>query len=270
MITSSLVLYHSPDEQVSRILQCIEDSIIDKVYVIDNSSCKNSEELCKKYPKAEYQIHENTGYGDSHNIGMRKALEINSDYHLVVNPDIYFDSNTIAELKKYMDENVEIAQIMPKIINPQGELQYLCKLIPSPVDLILKRFFPGKIKEKMSYKFQLKFTDYNHIMDVPYLSGCFMFFRTSAFKTVGMFDKRFFMYPEDIDITRRMHEQYRTVYYPFVSVIHDHAAESYHSKKMLKVHIQNMCKYFNKWGWLFDKKRYQINKKILHNLNYKA
>lgn len=269
MITSSLVLYHSPDEQVSRILQCIEDSIIDKVYVIDNSSCKNSEEICKKYPKAEYQIHENTGYGDSHNIGMRKALEINSDYHLVVNPDIYFNSNTIVELKKYMDENVEIAQIMPKIINPQGELQYLCKLIPSPADLILKRFFPGKIKEKMSYKFQLKFSDYNHIMDVPYLSGCFMFFRTSTFNTVGLFDERFFMYPEDIDITRRMHEKYRTVYYPFVSVVHDHAAESYHSKKMLKIHIQNMCKYFNKWGWIFDSKRRKINKKILKSLNYK-
>lgn len=270
MITSSLVLYHSPDDQVRRILQCIEDSIIDKVYVIDNSSSKNSEELCKRYSKAEYQTHDNTGYGDSHNIGMRKALAIKSDYHLVVNPDIYFDNTTINELKNYMDSNKDVAQIMPKIINPQGELQYLCKLVPNPFDLILKRFFPGKIKERMSYKFQLKFTDYNHIMNVPYLSGCFMFFRTSSFETVGMFDERFFMYPEDIDITRRMHENYRTVYYPFVSVVHDHAAESYHSKKMLKIHIVNMCKYFNKWGWFFDSKRREINKQILKEQNYKG
>ena len=269
MITASLVLYHSPDDQVSRILDCIQQSIIDKVFVIDNSSCKNSELLCAKFSKAEYQCHDNTGYGDSHNIGMRKALDLKSDYHLVVNPDIYFDKELVEKLKKYMDENIDVAQIMPKIINPSGELQYLCKLIPSPFDLIFKRFFPGKIKEKMSYKFQLKFTDYNHIMNVPYLSGCFMFFRTKAFETVGMFDERFFMYPEDIDITRRMHEQYKTIYYPFVSVVHDHAAESYHSKKMLKIHITNMIKYFNKWGWIFDKKRRQINKKVLLELNYK-
>ena len=269
MITASLVLYHSPDNQVSRVLDCIQNSIIDKVFVIDNSSCLNSEKLCSKYSKAEYQAHDNTGYGDSHNIGMRKAVELKSDYHLVVNPDIYFDKELVETLKTYMDENIDVAQIMPKIINPSGELQYLCKLIPSPFDLIFKRFFPGKIKEKMSYKFQLKFTDYNHIMNVPYLSGCFMFFRTKAFETVGMFDERFFMYPEDIDITRRMHEQYKTIYYPFVSVIHDHAAESYHSKKMLKIHITNMIKYFNKWGWLFDKKRKQINKKVLLELNYK-
>lgn len=269
MITASLVLYNSPDDQVHRILDCVENSIIDKIFVIDNSSRENSKIVCSSYPKAEYQEHENTGYGDSHNIGMRRALELNSDYHLVVNPDIYFDGNLVSELVSYMNEHLDVAQIMPKVLNPNGDIQYLCKLIPSPFDLILKRFFPKKIREKSTYKFQLKFADYNQIMNVPYLSGCFMFFRTKAFETVGLFDERFFMYPEDIDITRRMHEQYKTIYYPFVSVVHDHAAESYKSKKMLKIHITNMIKYFNKWGWIFDKKRRKINKKVLNELNYK-
>lgn len=269
MITASLVLYNSPDDQVHRILDCVENSIIDKIFVIDNSSRENSKIVCSSYPKAEYQEHENTGYGDSHNIGMRRALELNSDYHLVVNPDIYFDGNLVSELVSYMNEHLDVAQIMPKVLNPNGDIQYLCKLIPSPFDLILKRFFPKKIREKSTYKFQLKFADYNQIMNVPYLSGCFMFFRTKAFETVGLFDERFFMYPEDIDITRRMHEQYKTIYYPFVSVVHDHAAESYKSKKMLKIHITNMIKYFNKWGWFFDKKRRKINKQVLKELDFK-
>lgn len=269
MITASLVLFNSPDEQVSRILECIQNSIIDKVFVIDNSSCSSSEKICNNFSKASYQKHDNTGYGDSHNIGMRKALELKSDYHLVVNPDIYFEKDLVAKLKQYMDDNLDVAQIMPKIVNPKGELQFLCKLIPSPFDLIFKRFFPKRIKNKLSYKFQLKFTGYDEIMNIPYLSGCFMFFRTSAFETVGMFDERFFMYPEDIDITRRMHEKYRTIYYPFAIVVHDHAAESYHSRKMLKIHIQNMIKYFNKWGWIFDFKRIKTNKKVLGELDYK-
>ena len=73
------VLYHLPDQQFHRILKCVEDSIIERVYVIDNSSSENSRQICSMYSKAEYQQHENTGYGDSHNIGI---------YHLVVNPDI--------------------------------------------------------------------------------------------------------------------------------------------------------------------------------------
>ena len=115
----------------------------------------------------------------------------------------------------------------------------------------------------------LKFTGYDKVMDVPYLSGCFMFFRVSALEKIGLFDERFFMYPEDIDITRRMHQQFRTVFVPDVEIIHAHAAESYKNKKMLKVHIQNMIRYFNKWGWIFDKERTRVNKEVLKQLGYK-
>lgn len=150
MITASLVLYHSPENQVKQILQCIENSIIDKVFVIDNSDNDDSREICLKYGKVEYQTHENTGYGDSHNVGILKSINLNSDYHLVVNPDIIFDNNLVKTLKNFMDANMDVGQIMPKIVNPDGELQYLCKLIPTPFDLILKRFFPKNIKEKMA------------------------------------------------------------------------------------------------------------------------
>jgi len=76
------------------------------------------------------------------------------------------------------------------------------------------------------------------------------------------------MYPEDIDITRRMHAKYKTIYYPDVSIIHDHGAESYKNIRMLRIHIVNMVKYFNKWGWYFDKERNLFNKRILNEYNY--
>ena len=101
-------------------------------------------------------------------------------------------------------------------------------------------------------------------MNVPYLSGCFMLLRSEALKKVGLFDERFFMYPEDIDLTRRIREHYRTIFYPHVSVIHNHAQGSYKSKKLLWIHIINLIKYFNKWGWFCDKKRQLINKETLN------
>lgn len=116
------------------------------------------------------------------------------------------------------------------------------------------------------YKFQLRFTGYNRIMNVPYLSGCFMLFRMSALQDIGLFDERFFMYPEDIDITRRMHEKYKTIFFPKVSIIHAHAAASKVNIRMLKVHILNMVRYFNKWGWILDSKRRKLNKQVLREL----
>ena len=89
-----------------------------------------------------------------------------------------------------------------------------------------------------------------------------MFLRVSALRKVGLFDERFFMYGEDLDLSRRMHRQYKTIYYPDAAVVHAHRAESYHSGKMLWVHIENIAIYFNKWGWFFDPERRKVNKKV--------
>jgi GT2 family glycosyltransferase len=210
-----------------------------------------------------YFAGENKGYGAGHNIAIRMVQKIGAKYHVVLNPDLEFEPDIIDKIVEFMDSDDTIAQVMPKVLNQRGELQYLCKLLPTPMDLFFKRFLQEKYTKKSLIRYQLKFTDYNKQMNVPYLSGCFMFFRASAFRTVGLFDERFFMYPEDIDMTRRMHKVYKTIYYPEVSIIHAHKAGSYVSRKMLIIHIMNMIKYFNKWGWFFDHERKIINANIL-------
>ena len=93
-----------------------------------------------------------------------------------------------------------------------------------------------------------------------------MFLRVASLQDVGLFDERFFMYGEDIDLSRRVHARYRTMYYPNVTVIHAHKAESYKSRKMLVVHMLNIIKYFNKWGWIYDAERIRINSALQDQL----
>jgi GT2 family glycosyltransferase len=142
---------------------------------------------------------------------------------------------------------------------PTGELQYLCKLLPTPWDVFGRRFLPRCWMKKRNECYELRQSGYNQIMNVPYLSGCFMLLRTEAVRRVRLFDERFFMYPEDIDLTRRIHRNYLTVFFPHVRVIHNHTRASYKSLKMLCIHIINMCRYFNKWGWIVDKERDLFN-----------
>ena len=271
-VKASLVLYKTPLKQLNTIISCVNDSIINKLYLIDNSPTNELERIVNSYKsdKIVYVFNNsNIGYGAGHNIAIRKAMEENATYHVVLNPDILFEPEAISNIASFLDTNLDVGQVLPKVTYPNGDLQYLCKLIPTPMDLIFKRFLPAKWTKKRLHKFQLRFTGYDRIMNVPYLSGCFMFFRISALKEIGLFDERFFMYPEDIDITRRMHRRYRTIFYPYVSIIHAHAAESYKSKKMLWIHISNMVRYFNKWGWFFDSERNRINKNVLSELNTK-
>ncbi len=268
-ISASIVLYNTKLSDLQTVIKSYNPSKEKSLYIIDNSPLRTElGEILNNNNIKYFYTGKNLGYGSAHNIAIKQAILEGAEYHAVLNPDISFESSVIDILAKVMDENPSIAHLMPKILNQNGELQYLCKLIPSPIDLIFKRFLPSCFTAKRSEKFQLKFADYNKQMDVPYLSGCFMFLRISALKEVGLFDERFFMYPEDIDLTRRIHAKYRTVYYPDVSIVHAHAAESYKSKKMLKIHIQNMVKYFNKWGWIFDSERRRVNKQILKDLNF--
>jgi GT2 family glycosyltransferase len=207
----------------------------------------------------------NNGYGAGHNIALREVLDT-AEFHFVLNPDISFEPTELKNMLDFMKSDASIGQLMPRVTYPDGSLQYLCKLLPTPADLLLRRFAFGPLKRLQNArteKFELRHSGYNKVLNIPYLSGCFMLFRTSALRRVGLFDERFFMYPEDIDITRRMHAEYRTVFYPGATVVHDHAKESYKSLRALRVHVWNSIKYFNKWGWIRDPQRTRINRETL-------
>jgi len=238
--------------------------LVSEVFLVDNSP---TELLELRYLDAIYIFNgKNIGYGAAHNIAIRQTLQQNIPYHLIINPDIVFDSSILGKIVEFMNNNSIVGLLMPKVYYPDGEIQYLCKLLPTPFDLIFRRFLPKHWTEKRTARFELHESGYNRIMDVPYLSGCFMFLRTEAIQQVGMFDERFFMYPEDIDLTRRIHRNYRTVFYPDVSVVHQHIRGSYTDIRLLFIHIKNMIKYFNKWGWVFDNERRNVNKDTLKQL----
>jgi GT2 family glycosyltransferase len=269
MITASIVIYNSSKKDLHTIITCVANSIVQKIYVIDNALDNRFKDFAQSMSDKVIYIHGqgNIGFGAAHNIALREAIRHGVIYHLVVNPDIEFQEGIIEQLTTYMDENHHAGLITPKIVYPTGELQYVCNLIPTPFDLLCRRFILERFCAKRLNKFQLKFTGYNTIMNVPYIHGCFLFFRVTALKEIGLFDERFFMYPEDIDITRRINEKYATIFYPGVKVVHTHAAESRKSLKMLRIHTVNLIRYFNKWGWFFDRKRRETNKKVMMNLN---
>jgi len=261
MLNVSIVLYKHPVSEIAPLVECLQQSkVVSQVFLIDNSPVENPD---FKTLNVTYQFTgKNSGYGAGHNIAIRQTLEQDLPYHLVINPDIAFQPEILSEIVDFMNNNPEIGLLMPKILYPTGEIQYLCKLIPTPFDLIIRRFLPKSWTLERTKEFELRASGYNHIMNVPYLSGCFMFLRTEAIREVGMFDERFFMYPEDIDLSRRINRHFRTVFYPEVSIVHNHAHSSYMNTRMMFIHMFNMIRYFNKWGWIVDKERRKVNKEI--------
>ena len=273
MLTASIVIYNSKKEEIESLLQSVYNSnCINKLYIIDNAPTEDNRNYfssCICSSIIEYISHNNTGYGSSHNIALHKAIDAGSDYHVVLNPDIYFSEVVLPELIHYMNCNTDVAYILPKVTYPNGELQYLCKLLPSPFDLIFRRFLPKtKAIIRKNELYELRHSGYDKIINPPCLSGCFMFMRLSTLKDNNLFfDDRYFMYCEDFDLIRRIHKVAKTIYYPKVTIIHNHAKASYKNRKMLITHIKSAIKYFNKFGWFFDQERKLMNKQILKEIN---
>jgi GT2 family glycosyltransferase len=240
------------------------------LYLIDNSP---TDEYRKHFihPRIEYIFNnKNIGFGAGHNIALKKILlKGDSLYHIILNPDVYFEASAVSKLYEFMESDTQVGLITPKVLYPDGRLQPLCKLLPSPFTLFSRRFlhFNPFWINRLNHWYEMRFTGYDKVMDVPFLSGCFMFLRVDALRHVGLFDERIFLYTEDTDLTRRIHMRYRTIFFPEAVIYHYNQRGSYKSIVILAYHILSAIKYFNKWGWFNDSEREDINQRILLNFS---
>ena len=263
MVNISIVLYNPNWEQ--EVLPLVEELLrvksLRKIYLLDNSEEREIHpKSVIKHSKLRYMhMPANLGYGKAHNVALRESAYYKTDFHLVMNSDVRVKAEDIDAMHDWMVANPQVGQLMPKVVNPDGTQQYLAKRLPSPIDVFGRRFLPAKWMARRNKRYELRDRDLSRPINAPYLSGCFMFLRTKAAVEAGLFDEHYFMYPEDIDLTRSIHRNYLTLYYPAWTIVHAHTQASYKDKHMLQIHIQNMCRYFNKYGWLIDRERRRFN-----------
>ncbi|MFA6129510.1 MAG: glycosyltransferase family 2 protein [Candidatus Omnitrophota bacterium] len=238
------------------------------LYVIDNSPTDSLRSLCAD-KNVEYVFNNNNlGFGAGHNFAINKMTG-QTKYFLIFNPDVYFGPGTLEKLFSFMENNKDTGLVMPKVLYPDGSLQYLCRLLPAPLDSLLRKVdikILNPLFRTRKYRYELRFTDYNQLMDVPYLSGCFMFIRTEVFRKAGVFDERFFLYFEDVDLSRRINQVSRNVYFPEAIIYHGYERGSNKSIQLFGQLILSAIRYFNKWGWFFDRERALVNAKAMNKL----
>lgn len=265
--SASVVLYQHDYEEISSLIEDILALVNAdfKIYIVDNSPTDHLNKLSALSPQVEYISNpSNPGFGAAHNVALKKAFENHSKYHFVINPDVVLHEDVVSPMVEYMEKNPQIGMMMPQILNDDGTVQNLPKLLPSTFSVFMRKFKKPKFYyEKFINNYELRKVKKDVIYNAPILSGCFTLFRMSAVKEVGVYDDRFFMYFEDWDLSRRMHSKYKTIYYPKVSVVHGYESGANKDKRLFKIFVRSAIHYFNKWGWFFDGERNKINKKTL-------
>ncbi|MDE5875237.1 MAG: glycosyltransferase family 2 protein [Muribaculaceae bacterium] len=261
-MTASIVIHNTPNAQLEVALECLLRSDFRRIYILDNGTSGVDESVLKN-EKIDYRKIANNGFGAGHNVALREVIAENPDgYHLVLNADVEWEGDAVKPLVEFMESHPDVGLVQPRIIYPDGQLQYTCRLLPTPADLFLKRFLPASVSRKRMRRYLLAGHDHRQPLNAAYLQGSFMLLRNRALLDCGLFDERFFLYPEDIDLTRRLHERWKTLYLPLTEVTHTHNAESRRNFHLFLVHLANMARYFNKWGWFKDTQRRAFNRGV--------
>jgi GT2 family glycosyltransferase len=270
IVTASIVLYNTNSVDLLKAIDSILKTTLNiKLYLIDNSPEDNLRVFQDHDPRVLY-IHNplNPGFGASHNVAIQKAIEDRVYYHFIINPDVYFEGDVMLSMVNYLKKDATIGMMMPQILNEDGSIQNLPKLLPSPLSILWRKLKkPAAAYQKFINKYELRKVPINVIYNAPILSGCFTLLNLEAIKKVGFYDDKYFMYFEDWDLSRRMHKQYKTIYFPLVSIYHGYESGANKSSKLFKIFINSAITYFNKWGWFFDFERNKINNKALSQFN---
>jgi O-antigen biosynthesis protein len=200
-----------------------------EVIIIDNASGDGSREIvASKFQEAQWiQLKTNVGFGKACNIGVEAAR---GEYLLLLNPDTVISAKTLSDAVGFMEAHPKAGLMGPKILNPDGTLQLSCRRsIPTPAVAFyyfagLSYLFP---KSKRFGRYHLTYMDEDTMAQVDVISGSFMFMRRELFNEIGGFDKRFFMYGEDIDLCYRIsHAGHEVWYCPQIKIVHQKGKSS--------------------------------------------
>lgn len=267
-VTASIVLYNTSEKQINSLLKSFLLVTIDiVVYIIDNSPNENLKMYFTNTRYVYISRKNNPGFGSSHNHAIKLAIKNKSAYHFVINPDITFNDDILTKMVTYMHFNPKVGMLMPEILNLDGTVQFLPKLLPSPWSLIVRKIkLSNFIFKSYLRKYELRNIASKKIINVPVLSGCFTLIRAEVFCEVGLYDEKYFLYFEDWDFSRRVHKKYLTLFFPVVSVYHEYNSGANKDLELFIVFIKSAFVYFSKWGWFSDKERKDLNKNAISQL----
>lgn len=198
---------------ISSLKQYCDETLFD-IIVADNGSTDNSLAVLKAlFPALIYiENKENLGFAEGNNRGLVYSIEKGYTYSLVMNTDTLVDEDLISGLLVHLNEHPEAAAVQPaiywvhdktKIWNGEGSFNRLLGKTISDTTI------PDEAALK-SYKL------------AEWLTGCCMLIRNSALTKSGLFNNRFFLYYEDVELSFRLRDAGFEVHYlPSCKMYHE-------------------------------------------------
>ena len=185
-----------------------------RVLVVDNASMDGSADRLGdiNLPLIVIRNVQNRGFAAACNQG---AKESNADYLLFLNPDTRLFKDSLIKPLVFMEqpENHKVGIAGIQLVDENGRIAQTCARFPMPgmffskmlgLNMLFSRYFPSHCMSEW---------DHGQTREVDQVMGAFFMIRRQLFKTMGGFDERFFVYFEEVDLSRRAYNKgCKTVY----------------------------------------------------------
>ncbi|GGX36472.1 glycosyltransferase family 2 protein [Undibacterium squillarum] len=222
---SIIIVSYNAREVLRQCLQCLQQEVrhcAAEVIVVDNASRDGSAEMVSaEFPAFQlYRSDLNLGFAGGNNYGYRYAR---GEYILLLNPDAFLTPGSLSLALQRMQEQPQVGLAGARLSDPQGHLQPSGRLFPSLLNefLVMSGLSSRFPHSRLCGRFDRTWANPAQAAQVDWVPGAFTIIRRSALGDAGLFDERYFLYYEEVDLCRRLKQQGCQIWYwPELSVTH--------------------------------------------------
>lgn len=204
------------------------------IIIVDNAS-KEPFVLPDKFSNSNIEVirsESNKGFTGGNNMGIYYAVEhYNSDYVLLLNNDTTVDPNFLKEMVRMAEADSNIGMVGSKIYFTKGREFHAESYHKSELGNIL--WYAGgsidwnHIAASHRGVDEVDLGQFENQTESDFVTGCSMLVKREVLEKVGTFDKRFFLYFEDVDWSVRAQKAgYTIAFCPTSIVYHKNAGSS--------------------------------------------
>jgi GT2 family glycosyltransferase len=192
-----------------------------EILVVDNAS---KDETCQIIERAFPQVllirqEVNLGFAKANNHGLQRAK---GEFVLLINPDTLWKRGEAGEAVRFLRNHPEIGAMGCRLILEDGSWQRSHGNFPTLLRELKETFYLPRIFSRSNWaKGVFVYKDHPEPKPVEWVSCTFLICSRRLMAEVGYLDEEYFMYYEDIDLSKRIREQGKEVYYfPGIEIVH--------------------------------------------------
>jgi GT2 family glycosyltransferase len=217
----------------------------------DRASDLSSVQALRKPGVLTIQNGANVGFGAAANIGFKQSK---GEFLLMLNPDVLVRPGAVKMLLEAMQSHPDVGIALPQLRNPDESLQYSCRQFYTWSALWMRR---GPWRRRLAShpsvrRHLMQEWDHASLAEVDWGLGAAMLVRRKAVPGAQLFDERFFLYFEDVDLCWRLRRAgWKVVYNPAAVMIHQHRRDSAQAGASLAKlhHLGSLMKFL--WKYRF-------------------